>query len=423
MEYGLIGEKLGHSFSKVIHNMIGSYQYELREIPANDIDAFMKAKDFRGINVTIPYKQTVIPYLDEMSDRAKKIGAVNTIVNRNGKLFGDNTDYIGLKSLLLRTGIDAAGKNVLILGTGGTSKTAMAVVSDMGASRIVKASRHKSDDDPQNENVTIVTYDEAVTKYPDTQIIINTTPCGMFPNNDAMPIDIHSFAKLEGVIDVIYNPLCTKLIRNAAESGLKCANGLFMLVRQAVAASEIFFGTECEDSLNERIFKRVLAMQQNVVLTGMPGSGKSTVGKAISRLSGREYVDTDTMISQAFGMPIPDIFAQYGEAAFRDAETKAILEASQRTGVVISTGGGSVLRPENVAALKANGVICFLDRPIADIKPTADRPLSQDRAALQRRYDERYGIYTQTADLHIRVNARQDDIAKKIMKELGINRK
>lgn len=413
MEYGLIGEKLGHSFSKIIHNMIGSYQYELVEVAKSEINHFMEEKNFIGINVTIPYKQTVIPYLDEISDRAKKIGAVNTIVNRSGRLYGDNTDYIGMKSLIERTGIDIDGKEVLILGTGGTSKTAFAVVSDMGAAKITKVSRHA---DTDSENGTIVTYEQAVSECQNTQVIINTTPCGMFPNNDAMPIDISRFAKLEGVIDAIYNPLTTKLIAEAKNKNIKAANGLYMLVKQAVAASEIFFDTKYDNDITERIFAKVLSMQQNIVLTGMPGSGKSTVGKAIARLSKREYVDTDEMISKSFGMAIPDIFAQYGEAAFRDAETKAIKEASQRTGIVISTGGGAVLRSENVAALKANGVICFLDRPIADIKPTADRPLSQDRAALQRRYDERYGIYTETADLHIKVNTRQDDIARRIMK-------
>ncbi|MBQ3922180.1 MAG: hypothetical protein II707_02705, partial [Spirochaetales bacterium] len=280
MEYGLIGAKLGHSFSQVIHNMIGSYQYELREIASDDIDAFMKSKDFRGINVTIPYKQTVIPYLDCISDRAKKIGAVNTIVNRGGRLFGDNTDYIGLKSLIERNDILINGKKVLILGTGGTSKTAYTVVSDMGAASVCKVSRHAENDET---DVKVITYDEAVRDYSDTQIIINTTPVGMFPKNENVPINIEDFPKLEGVVDVIYNPLVTRLVRNAKARKIKATNGLYMLVKQAVAASEIFFDTKYEDKLTESIFAKVTSMKQNIVLIGMPGCGKSTVGKALSR--------------------------------------------------------------------------------------------------------------------------------------------
>ncbi|MBR6200161.1 MAG: hypothetical protein IKQ61_07870 [Spirochaetales bacterium] len=416
MEYGLIGEKLGHSFSKVIHNMIGSYQYELQEIPKNEIDAFMRAKDFRGINVTIPYKQTVIPYLDSISDRAKKIGAVNTIVNRGSRLFGDNTDYIGLKSLIERNDILIKDRKVLILGTGGTSRTALAVVRDMEAASVCKVSRHAENDDA---DVKVITYDDAVRDYSDAQIIINTTPVGMFPQNENVPINIEDFPKLEGVVDVIYNPLVTRLVRNAKARNIKAANGLYMLVKQAVAASEKFFDTEYDNSLTENIFAKVTSMKQNIVLIGMPGCGKSTVGKALSRLGGRTMVDTDILIADKFGMEIPQIFAQFGEETFRNAESEVIREVSQQTGIVISTGGGAILRPENVSALKANGVIFFLDRPIEDIRPTANRPLSQDRAALQQRYNERYGIYTQTADVHIKVNARQDDIARRILKIMG----
>lgn len=417
MEYGLIGEKLGHSFSKIIHNMIGSYQYELKEIPRDKTDDFMKQKDFRGINVTIPYKQTVMPYLDSISSRAEKIGAVNTIVSRDGRLFGDNTDYEGLRSLIERTDIDPADRRVLILGTGGTSRTAHAVLSDMGASCIAKVSRHPGS---ETDDCKVITYEQAECEYADADIIINTTPCGMFPNNDEMPINLDRFPKLEGVIDVIYNPLRTKLISNAAKRGLKCANGLYMLVRQAVAASEIFFGKVYDSDLTEHIYSKVLSMQSNIVLIGMPGCGKSTVGKALSRLSGRQLIDTDDIISKSYGISIPEIFASFGETSFRDAESQAVRSAAQQTGVIISTGGGAVLRPQNVAALKANGIICFLDRPIEDIRPTADRPLSQDREALQRRYSERYGIYTEAADLHINVDAKQDAIARRILHELSV---
>lgn len=410
MEYGLIGEKLGHSYSKEIHNQIGNYDYILKEIPKSELNSFMTKKDFKGINVTIPYKQDVIPFLDFIDDSAKEIGAVNTIVNKNGKLFGYNTDFLGLKRLILSLKLNLQDKKVLILGTGGTSKTAFSVAKSLGANQILKVSR-KCDEN-------FITYEDAIKNHNDAQIILNTTPCGMFPNIDASPIELDNFEKLEGVVDVIYNPLRTEFVLNAQKKGLIAQGGLFMLVQQAIAAAEYFFDQEIEFQKAEMIYKNLLRKKQNIVLVGMPGCGKSTVGKKLAKELNREFFDTDDLIFQERGQTPAQIIETQGENTFRDIETSICKELSSKTGVVISTGGGAILRNENIFYLKNNGIIFFIDRKLEKIKATGDRPLSNSEEKLKKLYEIRYPIYKGCADFHIKTDENLYNTINKIKKEI-----
>ncbi|MBO5358953.1 MAG: shikimate 5-dehydrogenase [Clostridia bacterium] len=392
MKYGLIGEKLGHSFSKVVHSKIADYDYDLFEIAKPDLDAFMQKRDFCGINVTIPYKEAVIPYLDEISAEAKSIGAVNTIVNKNGKLYGYNTDFYGLKGLIEYNNIEIKNKIVLILGSGGTSKTANAVCKSLGAKEIFIASRKGGEG--------FVTYTEALKLKP--EIIINTTPCGMYPNNSDTPINLEKFSSIEAVVDVVYNPLKTRLVLDAHKKGIKAVGGLYMLYMQAVKAAEIFLEKEITTNAFNEIFKD----KQSLVLIGMPSCGKTTLGKLLSKELGKTFVDTDDEIVKAANMPIPEIFEKFGEEYFRDLEAKVVAELSAKQGLVIATGGGVILRRENVEALKQNGSIIFIDRPLDLLITTDDRPLSSSRELLEKRYYERYATYCLSCD--VRINADSD---------------
>ena len=389
-KYGCIGKKLTHSFSKEIHAELADYEYELIELTEEEIPAFFEKKEFAAVNVTIPYKQTVIPYLDSVSGIAQRIGAVNTIVNHDGKLYGYNTDYYGMKALIERVGLDLNGKKVLVLGTGGTSKTARVVAADMGASQILTVSRRKTDE--------FIDYTDAVTLHADTQIIINTTPAGMYPDCGSKPIDIAPFAKLEGVIDAVYNPLRTNLVLDAKERGIKAEGGLFMLVMQAVAAVEKFLDTAIEKEAADRVFASVFAAKENIVLTGMPGSGKSTVGRLLN-LDGFEFVDTDAEIEKRCGCTIKELIAERGEPYFRDLESEVIRDVSAESCHIISTGGGAVLRPENVRCLRRNGRIFFLNADLSRLQATDDRPLSDTYEKLAKLYAERMEIYRSAADV------------------------
>lgn len=410
MEYGLIGEKLPHSFSKEIHEKLAGYDYQLKELTPAQLPAFLEKRDFKGINVTIPYKQAVIPYLDELDPKAAAIGAVNTIVNRDGKLYGYNTDYDGMVALIRHAGLSLEGKTVLILGTGGTSKTAMAVAKDLGAASVQRVSRTPRDE--------AISYEEAA-RLP-VQILINTTPSGMYPNPDGQPMDLSRFGWLEGVLDAVYNPLRTRLVLQARDNGARAQSGLYMLVAQAAAASELFLGESLPQGTLGRVYRTIHGEKQNIVLTGMPGSGKSTVGRILAREMGREFVDTDTEVIRLAKKPIADIFAQRGESGFRELESQVIEQLSQRTGLVIATGGGAILRAENVRRLRQNGRIYFLDRPLEDIKPSDDRPLSRDREALEKRYAERYPRYVAAADTGIPVRGDADSVAQAIREEFLI---
>lgn len=411
MKYGLIGEHLKHSYSCEIHAQIADYEYELHEIPPSGLGGFLKKREFNAINVTIPYKQDVIPYLDEISDTAKRIGAVNTIVNRNGRIYGDNTDFAGMLALAKHIGVDMKGRKVLILGTGGASKTGHALAEYMGAQSVYYVSRSGKDGS--------ISYEQAVTEHSDAQIIINATPVGMFPKQDGRPIDISTFPKLEGVIDAIYNPLRTNLILDAQERGIPAEGGLYMLSAQAVHASAVFRDIPLDESLVDKAFKSVKNDKQSIVLIGMPSSGKTTVGRILAEKCGKQLADTDEYIVRKIGMPISDFFAKHGEAEFRKIEKETVAELSATGGRIIATGGGAVLDAENVRALKQNGVLVFLDRRPENLIATDDRPLASRRSALEKLYAERYDIYCAAAELHIDANTTPEAEADAILKELA----
>ena len=410
MEYGLVGEKLGHSFSKEIHNILADYAYELNALRKEDFDAFFKAKNFKAINVTIPYKRDVIPYLDFIDAAAENIGAVNTVVNRDGKLYGYNTDFYGLERLALHLRLSFKDKKVAILGTGGTSRTASAVAKSLGARKVLRVSRESGKGD--------ITYDELYKKHSDVEIIINTTPLGMYPDIFSSPVDLSHFENLVGVIDTIYNPLRTKFISDAIKMGVRAEGGLYMLVAQAVRASEIFIDMRYPDDTVDKIFKTLRAKKENTVLIGMPASGKSTVGKIIAEKLSLPFIDTDELIEKNAKMSIPDIFRTFGEEKFRDMEREAIKSISAVGGAVIATGGGAILRCENVEALKQNGRLFFIDRPLDALVPTDTRPLSRDREAIEARYNERYGIYSAVCDVKIQADCDALSVAKRIMEEI-----
>ena len=406
-KYGCIGKILTHSFSKEIHSKLADYEYELIELNEDEIEDFFKSKDFNAINVTIPYKQTVIPYLDSLSDVARRIGAVNTIVNRNGKLYGYNTDYYGMKALIKKIGIDLNGKKVLILGTGGTSKTARILTEDMGASEIITVSRSKTEN--------YITYEEAVNEHSDVNVIINTTPSGMYPDCEGIPIDISSFNELEGVMDAVYNPLCTNLVLRAKEKGIKAEGGLYMLVMQAVVAVEKFLDTEIPKTVADNVFASVFASKENIILTGMPGSGKSTVGKLLN-IDGFSFVDTDEEIEKRCGCTIKELVGSKGEKYFRDLETQVIKDISSKGCQIISTGGGAILRKENVNSLKRNGKLFFLNANPDRLLPTDSRPLSDTVEKLKKLYDERIDTYKITADVIVPDMETPDEEAEFILK-------
>ncbi len=409
MEYGCIARKLGHSFSAEIHGLIGGYDYRLRELPEDELKSFMTARDFKGINVTIPYKKDVIPYLYEMSDTARRIGSVNTVVNRGGKLCGYNTDYAGMKALIAHAGIEIAGKTVLVLGTGGTSFTAQTVAKDLGAKAVYAVSRRPADG--------VITYSQAEGEYSGAEIIINTTPVGMYPENYASPIDVGKFPHLEGVVDAVFNPLRTQLVLEARARGIKAEGGLYMLVAQAVYASEIFRGVTIPKTEIDRIYREIMLMKENIALTGMPACGKSATGRIAASLMGREFVDLDAEIVKRTGKEITEIFAEKGESGFRDIETEVLKDVARRSSTVIATGGGAILRDENVSALRQNCKVVFIDRDPGWLTPTADRPTASDREAIRKRYKERYGRYTSTADIVLKPTEDKQRNAEMLIEE------
>ncbi len=407
MKYGCIGEHLKHSFSKEIHNALADYEYEIAEIPRDKLDDFARARDFAAINVTIPYKELIMPHLSFVDEHAKMIGAVNTVVNRGGELYGYNTDFYGMSELIRHAGIEISGKKVIILGTGGTSKTAHAVARTLGAREVLRVSRSGRENS--------VSYDELYKKHNDAEIIINTTPIGMFPDIFGMAADLSKFPAISGVIDAVYNPLRTPLVSEAERRGIPAEGGLYMLVAQAVRASEIFTDTEYPHGVLDEVFERIYKEKENIVLIGMPGSGKSTVGKMLADKLKRQFIDTDEMIVVNAGCEITEIFERHGECGFRDIESDVINEAAALTGAVIATGGGAVLRGENVAALKQNGKLYFIDRPIEALIPTKDRPLANSADAIKKRYKERYEIYSAATDVKINADMSAEEVAEEIL--------
>ena len=407
--YGCIGEHLPHSFSREIHGEIGSYAYELKELTPEELPGFMTSRGFMGINVTIPYKQAVIPFLDEIDETARAIGAVNTVVNRDGKLYGYNTDLYGLTRLIRRIGLDLSGKKVLVLGTGGTSRTASYAAEKLGARVVYRVSRTSREGS--------LSYEDVLRDHTDAQIILNTTPCGMFPRPAEQPLSLESFTRLEGVADAIYNPLRSHLVLDARSRGIPAEGGLYMLVAQAVRASELFLNMSYPDDLTDQIYDRILRRKENLVLIGMPGSGKSAVGKILTETTGKPLADTDQLIVEKAGKSIPEIFREDGEPAFRDLESEIIRELSLQGGQVISTGGGAVLRPENVTLLRQNGRLFWLDRAPDSLVPTDDRPLADTAAKMKQLYQEREPVYRASADMIIPVFGTPEDTASLILQQ------
>lgn len=402
MKYGLIGEHLGHSFSKQIQTRIAEienvkdYDYQLVELDKEEFKEFMEKKDFKGINVTIPYKKDVIPYLDEMDESAKAIGAVNTIINVDGKLKGYNTDFGGFLYMVKAHNVHMEGKKVLIIGNGGACAAVKAVCKHENAKDIVIVSR--------SANRGAIGYDEMYTSHLDADIVVNTSPVGMFPNIANAPIDVSWFHKLECVLDVVYNPILTRLCFEAQDADIKRVIGLEMLIAQAKYTFEIFENMSFDDSIIDEIKKEMLKDRCNIVLIGMPSAGKTTIGKMLEEKLGKEFFDLDDMIIAKAGKSIPEIFQESGEAGFRAIETEVAIEASKMNNKIIATGGGVVKHKVNMDFLRLNGITIFIDRDIDKlISSDPNRPLSSSKQALQQMYKERYPLYQKYA-AYIAVN-------------------
>ncbi len=399
----LIGEKLSHSFSPMIHSMLADYPYTLAEVSRNELEAFVKSNEFTSANVTIPYKVEIMKYLDEISPEAKAIGCINTVTHTpDGRLRGDNTDFYGLSYLIKSSGIDISGKKVLILGSGGSYLTAHAVCESLGARDIICVSRGGE-----------VNYENVYDKHADADIIINTSPVGMYPNNLECKIDLEKFENIKGVFDIVFNPSKTKLLLDAERLSIPCRGGLAMLVAQAKRACEIFTGEQIDDGEIERI-KRIIEDQTlNIVLIGMPGCGKTTIAQALAEKLGREIIDTDEEIVKNAKMPIPEIFAKFGEGTFRSLEHNEIKNAGKLSGKIISTGGGAVTIANNYEALHQNGIIVFIKRDIDKLSRDG-RPLSIG-ADLNKMYEKRFPMYERFADITVDNNGDIDSCVEEII--------
>lgn len=404
MQCGLLGRKLGHSYSPQIHAMLGEYDYRLYEKEPEQLRSFLENGDFTGLNVTIPYKKDVVPYLDALSDRARQLGAVNTIVRRDGRLIGHNTDYFGFETMLTHSGISVKGKKALVCGSGGASNTAVAVLREQGAEVVVL-----SRSGPDNY--------ENLSRHTDAALIVNATPVGMYPNVEGAAIaDLSPFPKLEGVLDLIYNPARTQILLEAEARGLKTENGLKMLVAQAKESAEWFTGNPIDDSIIETIYGRLRAQMENILLIGMPGCGKTTIGQLLAERIGKEFLDADTLLEQRAGRPITRIIPEEGEEAFRKLEAEVLQDLGKQSGLVIATGGGGVTVPGNYASLHRNGTIVWLRRDL-DSLPTDGRPLSQ-AGHLAEMYARRKPLYEAFADFSVENSGTPEETVKQITEKL-----
>jgi shikimate dehydrogenase len=396
--FGLLGEKLGHSFSPLIHGYLGEYDYSLYEVSTADLNSFMTNRRFDGINVTIPYKQQVMPYCATLSREAQMTGSVNTIIkDESGALHGHNTDYHGFNQMMEQGGIDPRGKKVLVLGDGGSARTVRAALDGLGAREIVTISRRGTD------------HYGNIERHYDTDIIVNTTPVGMYPDNGSSPLRLAEFKQLTGVADLIYNPTRTKLLLEAERLGIPCVNGLVMLVAQAEKASRLFLDGPAHPELVNKIHKLILKRTQNIALIGMPGCGKSTVGRVLAEKMGRPFIDIDGQIEAAAGKKIPQIFSDEGEETFRQLETRVLAGEAKKSGMVLATGGGVVTRPENLDLLRQNSLIVYLKRDLADLI-TDGRPLSQN-VGIQALAEKRLPLYEAWSDCSVQVGAKPEQTA------------
>ncbi len=384
--YGLIGGRLSHSYSKTVHEALWIDNYNMWEIAPGSLDPFMRYAEWDGVNVTIPYKQAVIPYCDMLDPSALRVGCVNTVIKRDGRFFGYNTDYFGFKYLACSLGITFRDKKVLVLGDGATSLTACAVIKDDHPFSLTVLSRKTA---PYYSDIRV---------YYDSEIIVNTTPVGMFPDNGDTLIDISSFPRLVGVIDVIYNPSRSRLVTDAQKHGIKAGGGLPMLVAQAVRSAQLFSGRVFDDQSIDRVIRQTRAESENIVLIGMPGSGKSTVGHSLALSVGRDFYDVDSFVHACADMSARDMIEKYSEQYFRDKETEALEELTKKSGIVISTGGGSILREYNRELIRQNSRVYYIKRPVTELT-TRGRPLSADPDSLIALYKIRRPLYLQTADV------------------------
>lgn len=405
MVYGLLGRTLRHSYSPQIHALLGDYEYRLFEVEPQDLEAFLKKREFGGINVTIPYKKDVLPYLSGISDNAKRIGAVNTIiVKEDGGLYGDNTDYDGFLCLVQKSGFQVKGKKALVLGTGGASLPISAVLSALGAREVVFISR-SGENNYQN-----------LSRHADADLIVNTTPVGMYPNNLKAPLSLSEFPNLSGVLDIVYNPQKTKLILDAERLGIPAYSGLLMLVAQGKRAAELFLGHDIPDSETDRIFKKLSTEMQNIVLVGMPGCGKTTVGKALAEQLNRPFFDADEEILKRTGKSAEAWIEACGEAVFRQKETEVLESLCKQSGTVIATGGGAVTVPENADILRQNSIVFFINRDVSAL-PVEGRPLSK-ATALSEMYEVRLPLYRSVCDYEIAADGSVEAVVRRILEEL-----
>jgi len=415
MKYGLIGERLNYSYSKFIHEKMHFAEYTLKEIDEKNIADYIKSKNYKGLNITIPYKEKVIKYLDVLSENAKKTNVVNTIVNHFGELRGYNTDYDGFMYLIKSHNIDVHNKTCIILGTGATSRTVTLVLNNLGAKLIKYVSRTKS-------GKNIISYDMNIPEEAD--ILINTTPVGVYPSIADCPVDIEKFIGLETVIDVIYNPLRSRLLVNAELKGLKAINGLSMLVYQAKCANELFFNKTIDECKVQHIIKSIQKNNCNIVLIGMPGAGKSRTAHELMRAIPFKLYDSDNIIIKREKMLIKNIFKQYGETYFRDKESEVVSNLSLNKGIIIATGGGTILRENNIKLLKSNGIIIFLNKDVEqiayDTQLNDKRPLTINKEQLYECYKTRYPLYQKYSDITIDISSNQEtkdvvEIIKKVL--------